>query len=373
MEVMVIMYQENFWNGKRVLVTGHTGFKGSWLTIWLDRLGAEVEGISLEPETPGTLFNELGLEKKIRNHNIGDIRIQENLNMVVKSCRPEVVFHLAAQPLVKRSYEDPVGTWSTNVIGSLNLLESLRGTEQSCAVIMVTTDKVYENNEWEYGYREIDRLGGYDPYSSSKAATELAIASWRKSFCGLGKIDNLAIASARAGNVIGGGDWAKDRIMPDVIRAIQKDVPVELRNPEATRPWQHVLEPLNGYMLLAKILTNTQGSSENEQYCGAFNFGPLSEGNRSVKELVEKSIQNWRGSWKDISDSEKVHEASQLNLQIEKAKAKLGWHPKWGFEESVERTVKWYKRVSEGMGATECCIEDIKSYEEKSLENEEHI
>jgi len=242
-----------FWAGKRVLVTGHTGFKGSWLSLWLSQLGAEVSGVGLEPDTIPNLFSQLQLEKRMQHNWIADIRDLQALINLVTICQPQIVFHLAAQPLVRRSYRDPIGTWATNVQGCLHLLEGLKLLEHECTVVMVTTDKVYENQEWDYGYREVDKLGGHDPYSASKAAAELAINSWRKSFCGseTHQTPYLAIATARAGNVIGGGDWAEDRIIPDAIRALEVGQIIPVRNPGSTLPWKNVLEPLGGYLLLA--------------------------------------------------------------------------------------------------------------------------
>ena len=243
-----------FWAGRRVLLTGHTGFKGSWLALWLSELGARVTGVGLEPDTTPNLFGQLELVGRLERHHIADIREAHALVEIAKACQPQVVFHLAAQPLVRRSYQDPLGTWATNVQGSLHMLEALKPLQHPCAVVMVTTDKVYENQEWAYGYRESDRLGGHDPSSASKAAAELAIASWRASFCGTAphQSPHLAIATARAGNVIGGGDWAADRIVPDAMRALAAGKPIAVRNPTATRPWQHVLEPLGGYLRLAE-------------------------------------------------------------------------------------------------------------------------
>ena len=292
-----MILNSSFWAGKRVLLTGHTGFKGSWLSLWLLKLGAEVWGYALAPVGQHSLYVDLGLAQSQLYHNLGDLRDLEALQEVVQQARPEVVFHLAAQPLVRRSYRDPLGTWATNVQGSLNLLAALSTLHHPCSVLMVTTDKVYANREWDYGYREDDRLGGQDPYSASKAAAELAIASWRDSFCGLGthQTPHLKIATARAGNVIGGGDWAEERIVPDVMRALAAGQPISVRSPEATRPWQHVLEPLGGYLLLAERLAAAVSGSANP-YATAFNFGPALEANRSVRELVAAALVHWPGS-----------------------------------------------------------------------------
>ena len=362
------MFNSSFWKGRRILVSGHTGFKGSWLTLWLLSLGAEVWGVSLDPVGEPNLFRSLGFDSEIpknlpgtlHNH-ILDICELSTLQEVVELANPEVVFHLAAQPLVRESYKHPLHTWAVNVQGSLHVLEALRFVKHQCAVVMITTDKVYENFEWDYGYRESDRLGGRDPYSASKAAAELAIASWRDSFCGSSQYQTpyLRIASARAGNVIGGGDWAADRIVPDAMRAVAAGQPVSVRSPQATRPWQHVLEPLSGYLILAEKLM-----ADNESHSEAFNFGPSISANRSVQELVEKSFQYWIGTWTDCSISSNPHEAGRLHLQIDKSYHRLGWKPHWPFETTVERTVKWYKKVHEGSRPLDCCLDDLRAYEE---------
>ena len=293
------MISKKFWEGRRVLVTGHTGFKGSWMTVWLLSMGADVFGYSLSSKGR-SLYTGLNLMKETQrrawgsfSEKIGDIRDSELLDNTVSKFQPEIVIHLAAQPLVIRSYSNPVETWSTNVMGSLYLMESLREITGKCAVVMVTTDKVYRNNEWIYGYRENDMLGGKDPYSSSKACTEMLIESWRFSFCNNHDMKgNLVISSARAGNVIGGGDWADDRIVPDTIKSLSEGKPVCIRNPSAKRPWQHVLEPLCGYMALAERLY-----SEGSYYATAYNFGPRAESNRRVEELVDSMLKYWPGKW----------------------------------------------------------------------------
>jgi CDP-glucose 4,6-dehydratase len=371
------MLNADFWTGRRVLVTGHTGFKGSWLSIWLLSMGAQVWGYALAPEPERSLFNELGFDQASRNagwghlhHRLGDVRDLEALQQVVADAQPEVVLHLAAQPLVRRSYRDPLGTWATNVQGSLHLLEALKPLQQSCAVVMVTTDKVYANREWDHGYREDDRLGGHDPYSASKAAAELAIASWRASFCGqaIHQTPYLAIATARAGNVIGGGDWAEDRIMPDAMRSLANGMPIPVRWPEATRPWQHVLEPLSGYLLLAEKLT-----SAGRVHTSAFNFGPTLESNCQVRSLVDEALKHWTGCWEDRSDPTQVHEANRLHLQIDKAFHSIGWKPKWNFTTTVKRTVEWYQKVHNGADPLDCCMYDIKKYEAKNPEGNSNI
>jgi CDP-glucose 4,6-dehydratase len=376
----LVMHDPAFWKDRRVLVTGHTGFKGSWLTLWLLELGAEVTGFALLPDPVDghcqPLFHALGLSSQLgSSHHVGDIRQPDTLAATVASSQPEVVVHLAAQPLVRQSYKDPLGTWSTNVQGSLQLLESLKTLSKPCAVVMVTTDKVYANREWFYGYREVDRLGGRDPYSASKAAAELAISSWRDSFCGPAshQTPNLAIASARAGNVIGGGDYAADRIIPDAMRALSDGNTISVRNPAATRPWQHVLEPLSGYLKLAEKLFKNQLNVHQLEpmitnaYASAFNFGPGLEANRNVRELVEEVLQHWPGTWVDQSDQNAPHESGRLHLQIDKANHQLSWQPRWDFATTVARTVGWYRAVHEGAKPLECCLADLKAYEEHSL------
>jgi CDP-glucose 4,6-dehydratase len=365
------MLNPAFWAGRRVLLTGHTGFKGSWLTLWLLSLGSEVWGYALAPEPGRSLFRELALDQNRGNsdwgllhHHLGDLRDLEALQLVAADAQPEVVLHLAAQPLVRRSYLDPLSTWAINVQGSLHLLEALRPLRQPCAVVMVTTDKVYANREWDYGYREEDRLGGHDPYSASKAAAELAIASWRASFCGPGthQTPHLAIATARAGNVIGGGDWAEDRIVPDAMRALAAGEPIQVRMPEATRPWQHVLEPLGGYLLLSQELA-THGNV----FASAFNLGPELGANRPVRQLVDMALEHWPGHWQDLNDAAAPHEAGRLHLQIDKAHHQLGWRPRWDFGTTVARTVGWYRAVHEGASALACCLEDLKAYQREAF------
>jgi CDP-glucose 4,6-dehydratase len=339
--------------GSRVLVTGHTGFKGSWLCEWLLALGAQVRGYSLPPPTEPALFEQLGLAGRLQ-HEVGDIRDAAKLAAAVHSFRPEFVFHLAAQPLVRCSYKEPVETYSTNVMGTVHLLEALRALNKPCAAVFVTTDKCYENNESGRAYGEDDSLGGHDPYSSSKAASEIAISGYRRSFFSPRKLAGgivppVAIASARAGNVIGGGDWALDRIVPDCMRALAAGRSIAVRNPAATRPWQHVLEPLGGYLALAARLREAlvgapSGDADSlEALCSAFNFGPAPESNRSVREVVDEVLRHWPGSWEDCSDPKAPHEATLLCLSIEKARRLLAWQPRWDFRETVARTVLWYR------------------------------
>ncbi|UWQ89460.1 CDP-glucose 4,6-dehydratase [Aliisedimentitalea scapharcae] len=328
----------SFWSGKRVLVTGHTGFKGSWLSLWLCELGAEVFGLALEPDTEPSLFEQLQLAERM-DHRIGDIRDAVVLSERVKEVQPDVVFHLAAQPLVLASYDDPLETWDTNVMGTAHMLDALRQLDKLCAAVMITTDKVYENREWMHPYREDDRLGGHDPYSASKAACELVISSYRKSFF---KDRPVQLASARAGNVIGGGDWAENRLLPDIIRALSVGKPVAVRNPHARRPWQHVLEPLSGYLRLAEHMVKRQ------HYVNAYNFGPEAADVKSVGDLVLGALAHWPGQWLDKSDPDARHEAGLLSLGIEQARSDLRYSPRWDFAQGLHKTVDWYRAVHEG-------------------------
>ena len=370
MENMVIM-NKDFWQKKRVLITGHTGFKGSWLLVWLNLLGADVFGLSLSPLNGKSLFKEITNEKPLSKDFFVDIRDIEKLKRSINEINPDIVFHLAAQPLVRESYKNPLETWSTNLLGSLNLLESLTNIKKYCAVIMVTTDKVYKNMEWEYGYRENDALGGHDPYSASKAATEIAISSWRESFCYYdNKGSHLAVASARSGNVIGGGDWAKDRIFPDVIRSLENDKKIIIRNPNSTRPWQHVLDPLSGYIVLAEKLYQSKNQAckeSNKHLTSAFNFGPNITSNKSVEFLVKEIMKYWPGIIeKNNHDFNQFHEAEKLHLQVDKAFNLLNWEPIWNLEFSVKKTVEWYKKFKEdSYSSLDLCTSDIKCYEKK--------
>ncbi len=367
MESMGIM-NNSFWKNRNVLVTGHTGFKGSWLTMFLLRLGAKVSGIGLAPDVKPSLYEQLNISSKLEHNYFADIRNQSLLDEIIFKIKPEVVFHLAAQPLVRESYRDPLGTWTTNVIGSLNILNSLSKLKNYCSVVIITTDKVYKNKEWLFGYRENDQLGGHDPYSSSKAACELAIESWRASFCQSNKIEKpyLAIATARSGNVIGGGDWSKDRIVPDTIISLSKNEYIPIRNPSSTRPWQHVLEPLSGYLVLAEKLysfqNKTKGVEENPFSC-AFNFGPNLDSNKNVLELVNQILIYWPGEWKINNTVTNLHEAKRLHLNIDKAFNLLDWMPRLGFDETVQRTVNWYKNFyQKDISAFSLCLSDLDFY-----------
>lgn len=353
-------WNPNFWRGRRVWLSGHTGFKGSWLALWLLHWGAVVEGYALDPEpdASASLYHHLALESGLARDERADLAEARRLEERLLDFQPEVVFHLAAQPLVQRSYSEPLQTWNTNVIGTCHVLEALRKLEQPCVAVLITTDKVYDNREWDYGYRENDPLGGHDPYSSSKAAAELAIASWRASFCGPlpHQRPGLRLVSARAGNVIGGGDWADNRIVPDAVRALKQGQAIGVRAPASTRPWQHVLEPLGGYLLLAERLHADPGLAT------AFNFGPERSANRCVRELVEEILRHWPGSWIDQSDPRARHEAGRLDLSTDRAFHQLGWSPRWDFARTIAETIRWYRRFEAGESARDLCLEQIESY-----------
>lgn len=316
-----------------VLVTGHTGFKGSWLALWLQMLGAKVTGVALSPDQTPNHWDLLGLD--MPDHRV-DIRDSAGLTRLVTQASPEIVFHLAAQSLVRRSYSEPLKTWSTNVMGTANLLEACRSTKSVRAIVIVTTDKCYENREWVWGYREVDRLGGHDPYSASKAATELVVDSYRKSF--FNSIAFPLVATARAGNVIGGGDWSEDRLIPDLVRAASKGDSVEIRSPQSTRPWQHVLESLSGYLLLGQGLYEGKGG-----YADAWNFGPDSEGNRTVSDVLRGMKAEWSATTWHVTQQQQPHEATLLQLDCTKAHQRLAWRPVWSFDRALKATASWYR------------------------------
>jgi CDP-glucose 4,6-dehydratase len=351
------MFADAF-HGKTVWLSGQTGFKGAWLARWLVQLGARVHGFALPPATTPSIFEQLGLARKIE-HEIADVRAAGAVKKSILRVQPDFVFHLAAQALVRYSYEHPLETYATNVMGTAHVLEALRSLEKNCAAVMVTTDKCYENRELDYAYAEEDHLGGHDPYSSSKGAAEIVTAAYRRSFFGKSPV---RVASARAGNVIGGGDWALDRIVPDCIRALQNGQAIPVRNKTATRPWQHVLEPLSGYLWLAAQLC--QPSTFNHQLASAFNFGPEKEANRSVAGLVAEILKSWPGRWDDKSDPNALHEAKLLMLSTAKARRILHWQPTWKFETAIARTVEWYHGVNENAAAAESLtLQQIAEYE----------
>ena len=350
----------NFYRGKRVLVTGHTGFKGSWLSIWLHELGAEVVGVGLEPYCEKDNFVLSGIGKKIKADIRADIRDGEKMKEIFAQYQPEVVFHLAAQPLVRLSYEIPVETYQTNVMGTINIMEAIRATESVKVGVMITTDKCYDNKEQLTGYKEDDPFGGYDPYSSSKGACEIAIQSWRRSFfnpADYGKKHHMSLASVRAGNVIGGGDWAKDRIIPDCIRALEAGQPIEIRSPKAVRPWEHVLEPLSGYLLLGQKMWEHP-----TEYCEGWNFGPEADSVSTVWEVATKLVHCFgKGELKDVSDPEALHEANLLMLDITKAKTRLDWHPRLDPIQTIELVADWYKRYLQE-NVYQLCVKEINSF-----------
>jgi len=339
-----IMKMASVYSGRRVLVTGHTGFKGSWLCEWLLALGAEVHGFSNGIPTKPSLFSQLQLARRIKADLRGDVRDQAAVRTAIRSIRPDFVFHLAAQPLVRLSYDRPVETFDANVMGTVHVLDALRGLKHKCNAVLITTDKCYENRETKRPYKEDDPMGGYDPYSCSKGCDELVISSYRRSFFNLPEA-SVWIASARAGNVIGGGDWAKDRIIPDCFRALRRGEAIPVRNKVSTRPWQHVLEPLSGYLTLGAAL---DARKDFAAVSSGFNFGPNPNANRTVKEVVEELLKHTRGKWIDRSDPHAVHEAGLLNLDIANARRILGWKPTWNFEETIAKVAEWYVGANDG-------------------------
>lgn len=355
------MTNANFWLGKRVMVTGSTGFKGSWLTIWLGSLGAEVLGYSLQPPSQPSLFDAVRLREQIVQVT-GDIRDGEKVAREMRSFAPEVVFHLAAQPLVRTSYEQPRETFETNVIGTLSVYEAVRSCDSVRSLISVTTDKCYENKEWPWGYRETDTLGGHDPYSASKACAELLSSAYRNSYfraVGHDGTCRIGLATARAGNVIGGGDWGVDRLVPDTVRSIVEGHDVVLRNPHAIRPWQHVLEPLSGYLMLAQALFLEPG-----KYCGAWNFGPSASEAITVEQLVTFALRLWPSpAGLGIEVAGQPHETNCLRLDSSKARTLLGWKPRWNTEAALRQTVTWYKGFYSGDDMQSLSLCQIRDYE----------
>lgn len=350
----------NFYRGKRVLVTGHTGFKGSWLSIWLHNMGAEVVGVSLDAENDNDNFNLSEIGKKIFADLRADIRDYSVLAEIFATYKPEIVFHLAAQPLVRLSYEEPIMTYQTNVMGTVNVMEAIRHTPEVRVGVMITTDKCYENIEQHRGYVETDAFGGYDPYSSSKGACEIAISSWRRSYFNpndYGRSHRVSLSSVRAGNVIGGGDWSKDRIIPDCIRAIEAGRPLKIRSPKAVRPWEHVLEPLSGYLLLAKLQWE-----QPTIFCQGWNFGPESDSVCTVWEMAKMMASQFGfDKIEDSSNGSEPHEAELLMLNINKAKSLLNWHPALNFEQAIRLTADWYKRYK-SEDVYEVCLDEIRQF-----------
>ncbi len=353
LEVKLQKTNPDFWRGRRVLVTGHSGFKGAWLFFWLARMGAVLHGVSLQPATNPNLLSLLGLESSMENNWL-DIRDEQSVRGVFERFQPEVVLHLAAQALVRPSYSAPSETFSTNIIGTLHVLEAARKTASVRSVVAVTTDKVYQNHEKGLAFKESDPLGGHDPYSASKAGAEMVISSYRKSFF---QATGIGLASARAGNVIGGGDWSLDRILPDAVRAWSTGQPLVVRNPRATRPWQHVLEPLAGYLCLAEYIFAQPESAQD------FNFGPDPSDVAAVKEVVIRAQESFGGGdieWGSVPDG--LHEAQALTLDNTEAKCLLGIHPVWNLETAVARTMNWYRLQKSGHSAVDLCEQDIQAY-----------
>jgi CDP-glucose 4,6-dehydratase len=348
---------------KRILVTGHTGFKGTWLTLWLDKLGAEVHGYALPPPTEPSNYALAAVNHLLHGETLGDIRDRNLMIKTLRTFHPDVVFHLAAQPLVRDSYTRPFETFESNVMGTASVLEAVREMRSPCAVVCITTDKCYENREQLQGYRETDPMGGFDPYSASKGAAEILIASYRRAFFNPSEVNRhgVQVASARAGNVIGGGDWARDRIVPDMVAALLAGRAIPIRNPCAVRPWQHVLEPLAGYLALAKAMIEKPDAG----WCEGWNFGPVEGAECTVGRLADLFVKAWgAGEWIDQSSPNAPHEAATLRLNIEKAGMKLGWQPRWDSEEMIVRTAHWYRRVlCDGAEARALCMADIEAYE----------
>jgi len=351
----------SFWRGKNVFLTGHTGFKGSWLALWLSSMGANLTGFALAPNTKPNLFEVAQVKALLVNSQIADIRDLVSLQKAMSQAQPEIVIHMAAQPLVRYSYANPVETYATNVMGTVHVLESIRNLESVRAAVVVTTDKCYENKEWPWGYREGEPMGGYDPYSNSKGCAELVTSAYRESYFPPDQYNRhrVGIASARAGNVIGGGDWSVDRLIPDAIKAFEAHLPLMIRNPLSTRPWQHVLEPLSGYLVLAQALY-----WEGANFDGAWNFGPKDDDARSVQEVVNLLIKNWHSpaSWRqDVT--EQPHEAHSLKLDCSKARQYLGWVPKWSLEQAIEKIALWEEAYQQDVNMQEFTFQQISTYQ----------
>ena len=362
----MVKVNPSFWKNKKILLTGHTGFKGSWLLIWLLEMGADVYGFSDKYEKD-SLFDTLlkqgsiALDNQNWRHFEHDLLDKEVLNKIVNLCNPDIVIHMAAQAIVRESYKNPLNTWNINVNGTLNLLNALESNNKKCSTIIVTTDKVYENVEDYKVFKENDKLGGHDPYSASKASVEIAVASWRNSFL-KNKNLNCNIATARAGNVIGGGDNSKDRIVPDVVNALLRGRKIKVRNPYSLRPWQHVLESLNGYLILCEKLY-----FDNDHILDSFNFGPDTTNSKTVKDLVNEIIKYLDGEWENYNNEDGFFEAKSIKLDISKSKELLGWKPSWDFENTVEKTIMWYKDVClHQKSAFQACLDDINSFIQKN-------
>lgn len=353
----MIQQQTNpsFWRGKRVLLTGHTGFKGSWLSLWLQAMGSELRGISLAPPTTPALFDVAKIAEGM-DHQTADIRDFDKVNKLFAEFKPEIVIHMAAQPLVRLSYQQPIETYATNLMGTVHVLEAARHAGSVKAIVNITTDKCYENKEWLWGYREDEPMGGHDPYSNSKGCAELVSSAYRKSFLNQA---GIAMATARAGNVIGGGDWALDRLVPDVLRALEQNQPALIRNPHATRPWQHVLEPLSGYLLLAEHLYN-----DGLTYAEGWNFGPNEDDAKPVQWIVNKLCEAWANGAKwELQPGDHPHEANYLKLDISKAKQKLHWHPHWPLQTALHHITTWHQAWLAGENMRNYCLQQISQYQ----------
>jgi CDP-glucose 4,6-dehydratase len=348
---------ESFWKNKKILITGHTGFKGSWLTIWLKKLGADITGFSKSVPTNPSLFETANIGKNIKSV-VGDIQNYEFLKETISECEPEIIFHMAAQSLVIKSYSNPIETFSTNIMGTVNLLYAVKETKKAKVVINITSDKCYENNESLEGYREDDPMGGYDPYSSSKGCAELITKSFRKSFFSSDHENNIGLASVRAGNVIGGGDWAENRLIPDIISAIKNKENVKIRNPNAIRPWQHVLDPLNGYISLAEKVWDDQ-----TKYSEGWNFGPEKNETKPVSWVIEKFNELWKNKINWVVGDNELHEANNLILNCQKAKSRLGWNSKINTETALEWTIEWYTKYFEGKNMMKVTEEQILEFQ----------
>lgn len=347
----------NFWQGKRVYLTGHTGFKGSWLSLWLQSMEAEIKGYALNPPTETNLFTVAKVGEQMESE-IGDIRDLESLTKSMTAFNPDIVIHLAAQPLVRYSYQAPVETYSTNVMGTVNILEAARQCSNLKAIVNITTDKCYENKEWLWGYREDEAMGGFDPYSSSKGCSELITSAYRCSFF---QDAGIGLASARAGNVIGGGDWAQDRLIPDILRAFEKNMPVIIRNPNSIRPWQHVLEPLSGYLMLAQALYQ-----QPLNYAEGWNFGSIDEDAKPVSWILDKMASHWQNASWQLDEHLQPHEAHYLKLDSSKAKNRLNWQPTWRLAQTLEKIILWHQAWLAGENMKAVCLQEITSYMQDS-------
>jgi CDP-glucose 4,6-dehydratase len=355
LEISKGIVDASFWKGKKVYLTGHTGFKGSWLSLWLQNMGAIIKGYSLDVNTKPALFSKANVAEEMESE-IGDIRNLEQLVESMVSFSPDILIHMAAQPLVRLSYQEPVDTYTTNVIGTVNVLEAARKCINLKAIVSVTTDKCYENKEWEWGYRENEAMGGHDPYASSKGCAELVTSAYRRSF--FSAEHTASLASARAGNVIGGGDWAEDRLIPDILRAFEKSKPVVIRNPLSTRPWQHVLEPLSGYLVLAQELF-----LNGDEFAEGWNFGPKDEDCKPVSWILDKMVESWGGkaSW-SLDKENNPHEAGFLKLDCSKAASRLKWKPKWNLQLTLKSIVDWHQVYSNGGDLKKQCLKEINTY-----------